>query len=373
MRIKSLIFLFVSIFSLIFCSGCWDLVEITRRGTVNSIFLDKSKDQTVIIGASLNVSGSLMPPYVGTVQQFAKRNFLIVGTGRGIVDAWKDVQTLTTREIFFGQLGVIVITEQFAKDNIRNVLNYFGRWPQISGAVKLLLTHDYPAELLNQKLNNNTLPGTYITDFLNSSSKQTTANPLELWQVFTNLADGTADVYMPVIQSTQGQYKIAGVALFSKYRYVGELTEEETQVLSLLREYQDGYLTVPLGSNSLIAYTNVQSKTKINPKRDQKGDLSFEITCNVTGSLRETIPETPELTLKMENKFKDRTQTYLTQSLTKLVTKLQQLNSDPIGFGKKVKANYADYWEKIDWHEVYPTAKIKVKVKFSNRNTGALR
>ncbi|HEX3048682.1 MAG TPA: Ger(x)C family spore germination protein [Bacillota bacterium] len=373
MRLNKFIFLIVLLLSLSFCLGCWDLVEITQRGSANAVFLDKSNDLNVIMGASFNIPGTLLPPYAGAEQQFAKRNYLTVASGRGILDAWKDLQRITSRQNFFGQLRVIVISEQFAKDDIRNMLDFFGRWPQLHGAVKLLLTHEDPVQLLDQHLKDNLLPGNYITDFLDASPKQTFANLLELWQVFTNLADGTTDVYMPVIQSNQGQYKIAGMALFSKYRHVGELDEEETQNLSLLRGYKDGYLTVPLGSNSLISFASVQARCKVKPRVDSKGELSFGITCNVSGSLRETIPETPELTLAKRREFEERAQVYLTQRVKKLLAKLQKLNSDPIGFGKKVKANYIDYWEKIDWHAVYPAAKMKVKVKFSNRDTGVLR
>ena len=73
------------------------------------------------------------------------------------------------------------------------------------------------------------------------------------------------DVYLPLIEISQGMYRIAGMALFSGTRMVGELDEQETEVLSLLLGTQDGYLTVTSGSQ-LIGFFHVQSKSKIEPK-----------------------------------------------------------------------------------------------------------
>ena len=197
-------------------AGCWDVDEVNLRGIANALFLDQGKTNPVKLGASFHIPGTLLPPINATEQQFQKRYFTLTGEGQGLLDAWRDMQTNATRNIFFGHIGAIVLSEGFARENLADLLDFFGRRVEVPGDTYLLVTRSDPEELFNLKTNNNFIPGAYIQLYFRDNLRQSLAIPIQLWQVFGSVANQTSDIYMPLIEPSQGQYKIEGLALFSQ-------------------------------------------------------------------------------------------------------------------------------------------------------------
>lgn len=347
--------------------------EINLKAPVNTIFLDTGKPGNFRLGASFEVPGSLLPPYNSTEQQFKKRTFTLTGEGSGMLEAWKNLQSNSARDIFFGQIIAIVITEKLAaSSNLKNTLNFVGRTMEFPGNTFVLATREDPEQLLDLQLKNNMLPGNYIRTYYQGPSRMSLAIPVQLWQVFFALSNRTHDVYLPLINISQGMYRIAGIALFSGNRMVGELDERETEALSLLLGAKDGYLTVASGSE-LISFFHVRSKSYIEPKKDSQGNFEFKVTVKINGSLHENRPPDVNISPKEIRDYEKQAKSYAKREIEKLLEKLRRLNSDPVGFGDRVRIKHPDYWEKIDWHRIYPRVKYQVDTEFVNKTTGVFR
>ena len=354
-------------------TGCWDVTEVNRRANVNAMFLDIGENEDVKMGCSFNIPGSMIPPYVGTEQLFAKRNFTLSAQGIGLLDAWKNLQSHAFRDIFFGQLRAVIISEQFAREDIHNLLDFVGRKVIIPGETFILVTKDDPEQLIDIKLQNNLLPGEYIGQFFQSPAKVPLAPPVQVWEVFSTLANQSSDIFMPMIRVSQEQYQIAGTALFSGSKMVGELDIDETLIFSLMDGVQSGYLTVPLEEDRLIAFQEIRSKTGFTPNFTEDGQLHFNIEMKMNGLLRETQPRVLQVTLEDKEQFEAWTESHIRQEATKLLSKLQTLNSDPVNFGQAVRIKHPKYWETIQWHDVFPKAMFTVNVEFNIIDTGLLR
>ncbi|HEX3047626.1 MAG TPA: Ger(x)C family spore germination protein [Bacillota bacterium] len=354
-------------------SGCWDVEEINQKATVNTVFLDAGKPGNLRTGASFEVPGSMMPPYGSSEQQFQKRTYTLTGEGPGILEAWKNLQSNSASDIFFGQIIAIIITEKLAADsNLQKNLNFVGRTMEFPGNTYCLATREDPEQLLDLQLKNNMLPGNYIRNYYQNPSRMSLAIPVQLWQVFYALSNRTNDVYLPLVNISQGMYRIAGMALFSGTRMVGELDERETEVLSLLFGTKDGYLTVNSGSE-LISFFHVRSKSTIEPKKDSQGNFEFKVTVKISGSLHENQPPDLDISPKEIRAYETSAKNYAKREIEKLLEKLKKLNSDPVGFGDWVRIKYPDLWEKIDWHRIFPEVKFRVKTEFVNKTTGVFR
>jgi len=357
-------------------TGCWDVEEINRRNTANSLFLDQGQNNPVKLGISIEVPGSLLPAYNGTEQLFQKRNYIISGEGRGLLDAWKVLQTNTARSIYFGQIGAVILSDKFAKVGLTDLLDFLGRWVEIPGNTYILVTCSDPEQLLDLKLRNNFLPGNYIQTYYESPSRKSLAIPIRLWQIFTIVANRTSDIFMPLIEPSQGQYKIAGLALFSRERMVGTLDVEETEALALVKEVQNGYLTVPLGrtgDNRLVAFYNIKSNSKIQPVLSSSGQLQFIVKVLIAGSIQELQPRDVKITPAEIRRYQKAASLMVKKEITKVLTKLQKYNSDVVGFGGKLRIKYPRYWESIDWHQEFPKVGFKVETRFTSENTGVFR
>lgn len=358
---------------LLIVTGCWDIEEVDDRANANAIFFDTTHSGRFKMGAAIHIPGTIVPPAVGTAQQLHKRHYSVSAEGNGLLDAWSKLQSVSMRNLFFSHVGAIILSESFAKGDIRNLLDFISRRVVVPADANLLVAKSDPADLLKMKNNNNMPPGTYINSFFNSKAKQNLALPMALWEINKILDNQTQDPYIPMVDKSQGNYKIAGVALFSKNHKVGELTADETEILALLQGTDAGYLSIPYDDHKLVAYSDVGSDSKIEPDITNKGDVSFNITTKITGRVGETLPHKNKITTEQQKVFKQLTERYTKHKLTSLIDKLQGLNSDPVGFGGKLRIKYPQEWEKIDWHEVYPDAKFNVKTEFQIESTNLIK
>lgn len=355
--LRRVILLLVIIFLLPLLTGCWDVEEVTRRGIANAVFFDTGNPKKLKMGVALSVPGSQVPPNLGTFQQFEKRNYVISGEGDSMVDAWTQVQSNSSRNIFFGQTRAIVLSDKLARNNINDLLDFIGRIPLVPPNTTVLVTKNDPVKIFDAKNKVNDPIGNYVDFYFQSPFKRSLAIPVDLWRVNSIIDRKAGDLYIPVIEQSQDNFKIAGTAVFSKNRMVDELSMDETQTLALIRGTNVGYQTIPLGGNKYAAFKNVVSKTKITPKLLSDGTLTINVTTKIHGVMVEKFPRR-EIMLKEKKEIEKRAEMLTEAKIRNLIAKLQGLASDPVGFGDKFRIEYPGQWKKIDWYLVYPAAKF---------------
>lgn len=356
-----------------FLVGCWDIEAVNRRASVNTIYLDVGKGDKVKLGGSFYVPGTLLSPMIGTEQQFEKRNFTITAEGKSLTEAWSGMQANSAQNVFFGQLRAIILSEKFARKNINDFLDFVGRTQVVPPNTRLLVTEADPEKLLDMQNKANYLPGDYFDIFFRTPSKKTIALPIALWQANEMIDNEVHDPYLPLIQPFKDSYRLAGTALFSHGRMSGKLNMEETQTLAMLRGSTSGYLTVP-SDGGFTAYNEVDTKSKITPEVNAKGKMTINITTEVKGGIGEVNPRNPEpLKTKDKKELEKKAAAYITGRINRLIVKMQKVNSDPVGFGEKVRIKYPQKWENKTWHSAYPTVAFKVKTNFAIKDTGLFR
>ena len=353
-------------------SGCWDVQEIKNRGIANAVFFDLEGPNRIKMGIALNIPGSLAPTNVGTYQQFNKRNYVISGIGASILEAWTKIQANTERDIFFGQLRAVVLSERLSQENINDYLDFIGRFPLVPPNTIVLVTKEDPEKLLEMKNRPNELPGNYFDFYFRNPSKRSLAIPVDLWRVNAIIDRKSGDPYIPLFEEAQGSYEIAGTAVFSRSRLVGKLSMDETTTLALIRGTDNGYLTVPLGTNQYASFKNVRSTTKVKPIKSPEGQLIFDVETRISGNLVENMPHR-QILLKQKKKIEKQAELLTTRNIRNLIIKLQDINSDPVGFGGKYRIKYPNQWKRINWSQVYPYAKFNVSTKFTLKETGLFR
>ena len=353
-------------------TGCWDVQEIKNRGIANAMFFDLENPKKLIMGVVLNIPGTQAPTNVGTYQQFNKRNFVVTGTGNSIVNAWTEIQANAERDIFFGQMRAVVLSERLVRQNINDYLDFIGRIPLVPPNTIVLVAKDDPEKLLNLKNQPNELPGNYFDYYFRNPSKRSLAIPIDLWRVNAIMDRKTSDPYIPMVEESQESYKIAGTAVFSRNRMVGDLSMDETLTLSLIKGTDNGYQTIPLGKNQHVAFKNIRAKTKVRPRISADGTIIFSVETKITGNLVENFPRRYIL-MKEKREIERQAEVLTRRKIRNLIAKLQGLNSDPADFGGKLRISYPRQWKQIDWHQVYPAAKFNVDTKFTLKETGLFR
>ena len=372
MRSKIILALLLSL-TVFFNVGCWDVQEINRRVSTNAIFFDVDSTGKITMGTVFNVPGTLMPPVIGTQQQFEKRNYIITAEANSITDAWTKLQAKSERDIYFGQLRAVVLTENVARGDINNLLDFIGRIPYVPPNTTLLVTKADPKELLDIKNESNNIPGNYVDLYFQTNSKKTLAIPIDLWRVLAQMDNKTSDPHIPMIKASEGSYDISGTALFSNNHFVGELDLEETKTLALIKGSATGYLTVPMENGDYVAFKDVTSKSDITLELDDNGKVTFGIKIKVSGSMVETNPRKTEITEEDKKVISSHAEAEIQKRIGKLFVKLQSLNSDAVGLGEKFRVKYPGEWQKDNWQQIYPNCQINLETSFIIERTGLFR
>lgn len=372
MRAKMLLTIILLIMTVL-TGGCWDVEEIDRRVSTNALFIDVGSTANIRIGTVFNVPGTLLPPVIGTEQQFEKRNYVITAEDNSITDAWTKLQAKSERNIFFGQLRAIILTEDIARGDINNLLDFIGRFPSVPPNTNILVTKADPKQLLDLKNDSNNIPGNYVDLFFQTPNKRNLAIPIDLWRVLAQLDNKTSDPHLPLIKAAEGSYDISGTALFSANHFVGELDLEETKTLALVKGCSGNTMTVSLNNGGYVSFKEIKSKSTITPKLDVNGNLTFGIITKVGGSIVETNPRKTELTEEDKRIIINNAENQIETKINNLFDKLKSLNSDPVGLGEKFRVKYPDQWQKSSWHQIYPNINLNVETKFKIDNTGLFR
>ena len=285
----------------------------------------------------LNIPGTLAPTNVGTYQQFNKRNFVVTGVGDSVVNAWTEVQANSFRDIFFGQMRAVVLSERIARKNINDYLDFIGRIPLVPPNTIVLVAKDRPGKTFGSEESAERTSGQLLLTIISEIHPSAPWRfRLTLWRVNAIMDRKTSDPYIPLFEESQESYKIAGTAVFSRNRMVGELSMDETEILALLKGTDNGYLTVPLGKITHVAFKNIRAKTKVRPQIATDGTVTFNVKTEISGNMVENFPHRETL-LKEKKKIERQAEVLTKRKIRNLIAKLQGLNSDPVGFGGKIR------------------------------------
>lgn len=353
-------------------TGCWDVQEIRNRGITNAVFFDIENPEKIIMGIVGNIPGTLAPTNVGTYQQFQKRSFVLTAQGTSLVKAWTEIQANAAQDIFFGQTRAVILSERLARKNINDYLDFIGRIPLVPPNTVVLVAKEDPKKLMDLKNLVNLIPGTYFDLYFRNPSKRSLAIPIDLWRVNAIIDRQTGDPYIPFLSEMGGNYKIAGTAVFSRNHLVGELNKDETECLAWLKGTDNSYLTVSLGNKEYVGFKNIRAKTSVRPRLTSNGKISFELRTKMSGNLVETFPHRG-IRRNDKKRIERIVSAMIRKRLHNLIVKLQGYNSDPVGFGGKVRIKYPHQWKQMDWHRIYPTAQFKISAKFTLKETGLYR
>ncbi|TVX92527.1 Ger(x)C family spore germination C-terminal domain-containing protein [Paenibacillus agilis] len=178
-----------------------------------------------------------------------------------------------------------------------------------------------------------------------------------------------ADPYSFIVKIKSKSASLSGSAVFSKQgKWVGTLSEQETIYMLMMRspkfntfihlDKEAGHAPIPITmQNAVSKRTITVLETKPVPK--------IIITLHVKGTLDTTLSELTSDQQVQESHVEHA----MEKQITKTIRKLQDLQSDPVGFGMFVRNNMAfEEWDDAKWPEMFKQADIQCKVKFNLEN-----
>ena len=360
---------------ILFCSlllgGCWDQKTFEQVGLTLSFGIELSESGNLLITSIYPVVGGQQ---TGEVDIISTETHIVRG-GR------TNMRLASPKLLEGGKVQQVLLSDSIAKEGIHDLLEVFQRDVTVPAISFVTIVEGSPAELLKKASEFKSKPRVsfYLYHLLENNVKLSNIPNTKIFDFDINYFSPGLDPIVPTIKLGNDIIQITGCALFSKDKMTGKLNVKETNLLMGLLDqlkYSDFVLDDPefLKEHDVkygLAITFFNNKRKINIDFSEEGTPIVEINVKYRCSLDEykwdkTID--PKVQEDLEKKIGEQ----FTRISNNVIKKLQEANCDPIGIGDLIRAKYYDYWQSIDWKEVYQEAEIKANVEMEIGNVGII-
>lgn len=358
-------------------SGCWDLLGVDKRAFVSTIGIDGNEEGTVLLSAQIPLPHKMLPPGAISGGEPGKQFNTINFSAESVNAALNGLQAKTYQEVVIEQTKSIVINEKLARQGIGPITETFIRNPKTPPqAILFFASHHTAEEILSFSPAQEILPGFQFIQAAQLVTKSDWTYYMPLWEFEQKLLHKAADPYASLITLDRENktFVTAGLAVFNGDRLTGKLDMAETQYFGLLAGLmQAGGVKIGLPDNKVLTLRNVRGNSRIKVSRSSGGTPFFLVKTEITGTLNEITEPGEELTPAYVQKVESAAEQVLRPRLTAVIKKLQNFNSDIVGFGDKLRIQHQDLWQRIEWKDIYPTVPFEVEVKLKIVRDGTLR
>ncbi|MCG5105161.1 Ger(x)C family spore germination protein [Oceanobacillus alkalisoli] len=316
---------------------------------------------------------------------------LLIGRGHTIKEARIEAEKQSPYPLVPGKISIEFYGKEAAESGILPFLNTLVRDATVSDIMQLAVTNQTAKELLEVEQESVKLNRTeYLEDLMKKEVKKGTL-PRNTLEFFTRLVQQVGiDPILPVIDVVNGKPTLTSAAVFREDRYVGSISIKESFMANLLRQRMGGApldVGVPL-ENYLdeIAYQGEATEMEdtiflslmLNTGKGKikivdASSLTFKADITMKLELLETsIP----MNIKSEDtsrRFERDIEKYFVREYEKLFAKLQEVNSDVLGLGRRyIASRKGSKTTDKEWMEKYQDASMEFDIDVTIINFGAI-
>ncbi len=350
-----------------FMAGCWDLAVIENVGLVFSVGLDMDNQGLLVVTQTDPVFVKEAKDKVETLSTVAK-------TPRAALRQFEKIGG----KMFRGdKLQVIVVSEQLARGkNLMELFDVFFRQTTASTSSYVLVSRENAKDILTVDTTDKPRIGIYLTNLIEAAEKTGNLKSRKLFQFRQAFYDFGRDPCVPIVKVLGKKNLIMeGAALFQNGTMVGALNEQQCKAALLMEEAMP-QLFIEY-EDVVVGFAPDQVKSDISP-RFEDDIISFDINLTVTGTINEFSGPRKKYDLGEEQVIKDietHLNTYLKNQTLAMLTKLQEVDSDIIGFGKILRTSrqFNSLFKQINWEDEFPNVKFNITTKTTIERTGALK
>lgn len=384
---KKIIFSLILIFCL---TGCWNYKELNDYSIISGIAIDKNNDEYEI---SILISNS---PKNNNERGTSESNVVVYsGKGNSIVSASKDIGLISPKEIYFGTFSVVVLSEEVAKDGLKNVLDFFLRYSNTGKNFYIVISKDCKAkDTLKVKTPLANFPSQNITDNLTSTTK------LQGIIAKTNFNDLLSIILRKGVNPTINTIKIIGdidegeenknleysepktytkldtLAIFRDDKLVDYTTREESLGINIINNKIDEmYLDIETDNGYLVIDTTKfkSSKEIILNKNKPIVNLEFNGEARIIEVNEDLNLENQKNIDKLQKKTCDKIINFAKKAINKAIDK----KTDIFGFGLEFYRKYPKYFDEVKYNwddnlnsiEINMTCNMILKNKMTAKNS----
>ncbi|MBU8906872.1 Ger(x)C family spore germination C-terminal domain-containing protein [Desertibacillus haloalkaliphilus] len=358
---------------LVLCSGCQtDLRELDDRSLILGLAIDKGDVEEYSVGVQIPIFGGAGSSGGAELT----REFEVKSEeGDSIQDALANIEAITPTVLFLGQLKVVTISEEVAKENLEPVLDQLSRDSAIASRVLLLVIKEVDAEtFINTESPLVNLPSLYLDRFFDADQKIGRSRDTKLFEYLRDSTTVSRAATIPVGTLTEEGLMIEGMGVFKDHQLVGELAKSEVSVSQLLKNERLEFMNYSItleeeGEEIKVALTRVEFTPKLSFQKTNP--VQFELELRGSGDVVELSRPMVEAEIGFIKKIEEKMEEEIKAEVERTITKMQELNVEPWLLGQRIWVDDYEFYEELGWHDSgWQNAEFNVSVDFTVQVTG---
>ena len=277
--------------------------------------------------------------------------------------AAKSAGMMSDKNIFLGNVEQVLIGERLAQSGIEGCIDYLIRDVDMRPGTGLFVVKGSSRELIGGAGSGDTVDNKLTASVQNSLQLSRSGN--------YSLADAGRQLFsnqlmvIPAVGIRDGEVTLEGYGVFKGQRLERWLADEESIGYNLISNYsRDDVLEVRDLDGALAALNVLSSKAKCTPQRTGDRVTAIEIELELRLSLNEVQSRQGGFTARQLEHLQEQASHVEEGRIRAAVDAAQAMNSDFLGFSRKVKSAYPILWQKLEsnWGEIFPTLRVYIKV-----------
>ncbi|CCC57937.1 Ger(x)C family spore germination protein [Caloramator australicus] len=356
-------------FIILLLTSCWNYKEIDKIAPAAGVSFDydEKKNSYILTVEIVNLKNTstgteLLPEY-------------FTSEGKTILDAIRNMISVSGRKIYWSHAKVVFISEKIAKRGIIDVLDFIERDTEVRTDMKIVLVKGKKAsEIFNTSNKLEKIVSYHVDEMLENSIYLSKYPKIELWDLINQIQFDISTAILPVAYIVEDNDRkiinISGSAIFKEAKMIAFLNDADTKNLLFLRNKVYGGilpLNNVLGTESSVSFEIYKSKTKVKPILiDNK--ILFKINLSVDVALKEVSGQIDFIEEKKLESLKNYAQEKIKNDILNTFYYVRDTyNLDVFGFSKLVKINYPQFWKNnIDrWESLFSNSELDIDIKLN--------
>lgn len=311
---------------------------------------------------------------------------VLTSKGKTIFDAIRNIQTHSSKTIFWGHVEYYLIGEDAAKDNIAKYIDFLTRDHELRIESKVYLVKDSTAKDLIEQFNQTDF---YIVDKLDSLGQNfkllSNSEEMKIHELirFIDIHHSSARIPCVFLINRDGgnrkqikDIESCGYAIISDLKLAGFIGTDLSRGVNLIANTVGSSIVAvkdPAGQD--VSLEIIDSNTKVIPYFNgddlEKVTLKTKVTSNL-GELQSQIDFFNENAIShMESQQSE----ILKNEMQKVLEKIIDLRSDCLGICDRIRLKRPLKWIKIEdqWMQIFPDIKFDIQVESKILRTYELR
>lgn len=372
-------------FSIFFITGCWDKTEIDDRAFVLGLAVDETDktnqgpaEEKMNKLAPKDIEATFFMPIPsklvgGQVDAFSSEK----AKGINITDAIDNLRLNFNRDIFLGQIKIILIGEKVLKDpeNFKKLLDFIERDPDMGRGALICAIKDGTDKLANIKPKFEKVFASYMKGIFDNASMISAQLSLPVNELLGEIRENKGSAVIPVISIEKDKAKCDDVVLVKNYKFLTYLDKQYLRPFSIMtNKLRDGDVQIPF-NNKIVSVKITSCQTKLS-LADTTNNPRYKIGVKLEGDIDNYSFDQDIFTKDEIKQISEKGKALIEKEMMDMIYYFQNaLGEDYLMVGDYTKKYHYKFYESYSnkWNEEFKKAKFDMNIQLFIRRIGGTK